>query len=94
MINVLRDEAVSIAEQSMNEARNIPFDNLASAGPATVTRNIRNIINFPYEVTRTVTPINADNTQIQIRVRWEWKEKTYAINDPYAHTISTILRRQ
>jgi len=93
MINVLRDEAVGIAEMRMNEARNIPFDTLASDGPVTVPRNIRNIPNFQYEVLRTVTPVDANNRQIDIRVRWAWKEKTIA-SDPYTHTISTILRRQ
>src|SRR3990172_4640679 len=31
MINVLRDEAVRIAEERMSELRNVPFDNLAVA---------------------------------------------------------------
>ena len=94
MTNVLRDEAVNIAEQRMNEARNIPFDTLANDGPVTVTRNIRNRPNFQYEVLRTVTPVDVNNRQIDIRVRWEWKEQTIANGNPYTHTISTILRRQ
>lgn len=87
MINVLRDEAVSIAEQRMNEARNTAFDSLG-AGSETVTRNLRNIANFPYTVTRTVADLNADNKQVDITVRWAWK------GNPYAHSITTILRRQ
>lgn len=33
MINVLRDEAVGIAEMRMNEARNVPYSERAPAGP-------------------------------------------------------------
>jgi type IV pilus assembly protein PilV len=95
MINVLRNEAVSIAEMRMNEARNTLFDNLgAGTTSGTVTRNIRNITNFQYTVTRTVTSRGTDNKQIDITIRWEWKEKTVANGNPYTHSITTILRRQ
>jgi type IV pilus assembly protein PilV len=95
MINVLRNEAVSIAEMRMNEARNTLFDNLgAGTTSGTVTRNIRNITNFQYTVTRTVISRGTDNKQIDISIRWEWKEKTVANGNPYTHSITTILRRQ
>jgi len=87
MINVLRDEAVNVAEDQMNIARNLPFANLVNLGPSAVTRNLRNIPNFSYNVTRTITNINADTTQVAIAVTWTWK------GNPYNHTISTILRR-
>jgi prepilin-type N-terminal cleavage/methylation domain-containing protein len=93
MINILRDEAVSIAEMRMNEARNQPFDSLVTTLPETVSRNFRNITNFRYTVTRTVTSRGTDNKQIDITIRWEWKEKTVANGNPYTHSISTILRR-
>jgi type IV pilus assembly protein PilV len=88
MINILRDEAVSIAEMRMNEARNQPFDSLVTTPPETVSRNFRNITNFSYTVTRTVTDLNADNKQVNITVTWEWK------GNPYTHSITSILRRQ
>ncbi len=94
MINILRGEAVSIAEMRMNEARNMTFDSLASAAPETVSRNLRNITNFQYTVTRTVASRGTDNKQIDITIRWEWKEKTVANGNPYTHSITTILRRQ
>ncbi len=95
MINVLRDEAVSIAGQRMNEARNTLFDSLgAGTTSGTVTRNIRNITNFSYTVTRIVTSLNTDNKQIDITIRWEWKDKTVANGNPYIHSITTIVRRQ
>lgn len=93
MINVLRDDAVNIAEEQMSNQRNIPFDNIASVPAAAVTRNIRNISNFPYSATVTVTNINADTRQVVITVTWDWKTRTAANGNPYTHTISTILRR-
>ena len=94
MTNIMRDEAVSIAEQSMNEARNTPFTNLVGTSNATVLRNFRNVTNFPYTVTTAVADLNLDNKQVNITVTWEWKEKTVANGNPYTHRISTILRRQ
>ena len=93
MINVLRDEAVRIAEMRMSETRNEPFDAL-SAGTDTVSvnRDLRSVQDFPYTVTRTVTDLSADNKQIGITVTWEWKENTVANGNPYTHTINTILR--
>ncbi len=94
MINVLRDEAVSMAEERMSEARNIPFDSLAPGitnFPPSL-RSIRNIPSFSYNVTRTVSAAGPDAMQVGITVTWEWKEKTGA--NAYTHTISTIVRRQ
>lgn len=90
MLNVLRDEAVNIAEEQMSTARNTPFDSL-TAGATDVSppaRSLRNIAAFTYTVTRTVTDINTDSKQVDITVAWDWKE------NPYTHTISTIVRRQ
>jgi type IV pilus assembly protein PilV len=88
MINVLRTEAISIAEMRMNEARNTSFGSL-TAGSITnpVTRNLRNITNFPYNVTRTVIDLNVDNKQINIIVTWTWRDTTYT------HSITSIVRR-
>ncbi len=92
--NLLRDEAVSIAETEMNEARNIEFDALASAAAATITRQIRGLKDpadatrdFPYTVTRTVNNLTTDNSQIDITVAWSWK------GEPYSHGTTTIVRR-
>lgn len=94
MINVLRDEAVSMAEERMNEARNIPFDDLV-VGTTDVSppaKSIRNIASFSYTVSRTITSAGLDAMQIGITVTWEWKEKTGA--NAYTHSISTIVRRR
>jgi prepilin-type N-terminal cleavage/methylation domain-containing protein len=94
MTNVLRDEAVNIAEMRMNEARNMPYTNLAGTSSTTILRNFRNIANFQYSVTRTVTDLNSDNKQVNITVTWEWKENTVANGNPLTHSITSIVRRR
>lgn len=89
MINVLRDEAIRIAEEQMNKTRNTNFDALV-AGTTTVpvTRDLRKITAFSYTVTRTIADLNPDNKRIDITVTWTWK------GNPYTHEIISILRRQ
>jgi type IV pilus assembly protein PilV len=89
MTNILRDEAVSIAEMRMNEARNTPFDSLVSDGAdIPITRNVRNITGgFPYTTRMTVNNLNTDNRQVDITVGWIWK------GENYTHSITTIVRR-
>lgn len=89
MINVLRDEAIRIAEEQMNETRNTNFDALV-AGTTTVpvTRDLRKITAFSYTVKTTIADLNPDNKRIDITVTWTWK------GNPYTHEITSILRRQ
>lgn len=100
MINILRDEAVSIAEEKMNEARNMAFDSLmpgttymGTGTPPKIKRNLRNITDFEYTVTRTISNLGTDNKQVTITVTWDWKEKTVTNNNPYTHSITTIVRK-
>jgi len=87
MTNILRDEAVSVAEMKMNEARSTGFDTLlAGITTETVNRDFRSITNFQYTATRTVTDRNL-NKQIDITVTWNWK------GNPYTHSITTIVRK-
>jgi len=87
MINVLRDEAVSVAEMEMNEARNSAFDSLTGTLTGTVQRNIRNISNFTFNITRTIIDLTTDNKRVDISVAWTWK------GNPYTHTITSIVKR-
>jgi prepilin-type N-terminal cleavage/methylation domain-containing protein len=94
MINVLREEAVKIAEEAMIEARNEPFDSLVEGTTTlpTVSRNLRNTMR-PFTVARAVTDHGDNNKEINILVTWEWKDQTVAHGNPYTHSITTILRR-
>jgi type IV pilus assembly protein PilV len=88
MTNILRDEAVGIAEMRMNETRNTSFDSLVSDGAdIPITRNIRSITNFPYTTRMTVTNLNTTVNRVDITVGWTWK------GENYTHSITTIVRR-
>jgi prepilin-type N-terminal cleavage/methylation domain-containing protein len=98
MRNILRDEAVSLAEQRMNELRNTVFTavidtNGISNNPGNyvdetpIPRDFRNF-SLNFTPARRVDDLNTDNKQIDIRVTWAWKGETYT------HSITTILRGQ
>lgn len=88
--NLLRDEAVAIAEQRINEARDMSFDTLTNASDAVavpVLRNFRGITGFQFNRQMTVTSLNTNNNQVVIRVQWTRKNITHT------HTITTVVRR-
>jgi hypothetical protein len=87
MNNVLRDEAVAIAERNIIAARNTPYEALA-AGTTTTTED-RNVRNLPttYTIVRTVTDLGVNNKQIGTTVSWTWK------GEPFNHNMSTIRMR-
>ena len=86
--NVLRDEAVNIAEMRMNQLRIVPFDTLDSiASETTVTRNFRGFTET-YTPARTINTINANSKQISIMVSWTYRGQIYN------HGITTIVRKQ
>ncbi len=99
--NVLRDEAVRIADERMNEARSLTFDNLISDPTAIVCpvatflpangelfpRDIRNITGFIFCTNRTVVDRGADNKEVVITVGWVWQEV------PRIHRTLTLVRR-
>jgi prepilin-type N-terminal cleavage/methylation domain-containing protein len=94
MNNLLRDEAVSIAEQHMLAIRNTPFASVTAAvnvPDGTETRSFRNItLTGGFAVRRTVTflPVaDPDNKQVDITVSWTWKGETFT------HSINAVLRR-
>ncbi len=88
--NMLRNEAVKIAGQSMNIARSMPFNNLPNmagqANPITITRNFRS---FPvnYLVTNTPVSISQDDEQVTVQVVWPWRGQSYT------YRIQTVIGR-
>lgn len=87
--NDLRDEAVSVADNAVQTARNTPFATLANENMS-VLRQVRNV-NRPFTVTRTVTPLDTESRQVTILVGWTRMENGVA--KPYTHQIDTIVRR-
>jgi prepilin-type N-terminal cleavage/methylation domain-containing protein len=70
MNNMIREDAVRIADTFMDEARNTPFDNLAStATPIHVSRSIRGKA-VDYSVSRALTTHGASHTEVAITVSW------------------------
>lgn len=102
--NLLRDEAVKVTEQRMNEAKSRVFASLVSdAADVPITRNVRNITGgVIYATNMVVTELDGDGNpgtddanakQINITVTWEWKDNTVANGNPYTHRVSTIRKR-
>ncbi len=85
VMSSLRENAVSVAEARMNDARNVPFDNLASDSGVTVDRNIANAT-IAFSTAMTVTRLGENAKQITIKVNWKWK------GTQYSHSISSVVR--
>lgn len=88
--NELRDEAVSVADGELQEARRAAFDNLVTLSPDNVVRRIRSV-DRPFTVTRAVSNLDADNRQVTILVAWTRVEDGQTKS--YTHQVSTIVRR-
>jgi hypothetical protein len=93
--NASRDEAVKIAEELMDQARSLPFDDFDQNGTAdpdpltmngTVIRPIKNTT-ITYTSTTVVDTLNEDNKEIDITVSWTWAGQLSN------HRISTIRKR-
>jgi type IV pilus assembly protein PilV len=99
--NVMRDEAITIANGEMDRLKTLPFsDPDLTAGttcPSTpITRNFRNI-SKNYYICRIVTDLDAGpNTKgIEVVIGWDHKKETAAqspTNKEFQHSISTVRR--
>jgi len=90
--NSQRDEAVTVADNVMQNARNTPFDNLvAGTTNDNVFRRIRGL-NMQYAVTRTVASLDPLNRQVTVSVAWNRYE--YGKLAPYSHQAMTIVRQR
>jgi prepilin-type N-terminal cleavage/methylation domain-containing protein len=94
--NSLRDEAVSVAGMEMEQARNLPFDNLYYApGTQSVDNVIRQIrgLTVNYGVTRTVTRFGTDPNNLQVSINVTWTRTENNQTRTYNDNIATIVRR-
>jgi type II secretory pathway pseudopilin PulG len=98
MTNSLRDEALSVADARMNELRNERFSptitsTLLAATPGTtdgtVERKLR-AASVTFTRTLIIADINSDPPAKQVTVTVTWSYR----NQPYTHSITTIIRRQ
>jgi type IV pilus assembly protein PilV len=78
--NQLRDEAVRLAEESMNQIKSLPVTDEALPPAAnqcnSVERNVRNMIET-YQVCTTIVNLNNDKTRksVQVVVGWDHKKE-------------------
>ncbi len=89
--NLIRNEAVRIANMRMMELRCGSFDNL-TAGTVTEPDISRNFRNFTVDFTPTVTitdlpAVNPTAKQIRVSITWTFK------NETNTHSITTIKRK-
>jgi prepilin-type N-terminal cleavage/methylation domain-containing protein len=86
--DVVNDTADAVADDNLAlpACQNAPVSDPVPY-PVEVQRSFRDILSFPYGTRRTVTNFGADTTQIQITVRWEYR------NECYTHSIISLRRR-
>lgn len=77
--NLIRDEALRLASEEMNEAKSIPFDTLATALAVDVPRSLRSLTQT-YTITRTVTAMGTTDKQITINVTYTYRGDTQSYN--------------
>ena len=87
--NAIRDEAVNLADQKMNELRSTPTVSvpLGTQTETEIERHFR-ASSVRFRPTRTVTQVGSDiNTkQITMAVAWTFSGQTYT------HSVTTIVR--
>jgi type II secretory pathway pseudopilin PulG len=103
--NILRDEAVSVAAEKMDQARNLSFSTLGIVSDPTpvVNRQVRNLKDptdptkdMSFSTTTVITELDGDGNfgtddanNKQVNVRVDWQWK----GDPYSHSITTIRKK-
>lgn len=88
--NLIRDEAVRVADEQVNEKLNLPFDSPLLSGTTTTTarRDVRNY-QVAYTATTTVTAIGGSDTkQVDVLVAWTFR------NETLNHRVTTIMGKR
>jgi prepilin-type N-terminal cleavage/methylation domain-containing protein len=93
MNNLVREDAVRIADNFMETARNTPFASLATtATPLHVYRNVRGKA-VDYSVTQTISMLDGNNTQVAVEVTWNARRFSGGHWVPAAksHKITSVI---
>jgi type IV pilus assembly protein PilV len=94
--NVLRDEAVRVAEMRINELRNTAFDDLTTGQNNITGYNpvvLHTVRKFEvkyqgvdgFHVDTTITDVGGDTKGALVEIFWTWK------GEDYSHSIETII---
>jgi len=93
LMNEMRNEAMKIAQEQENAARNMPYANIAAIpSPQTITRQVRKNL-VPYTV-NFKTPYTwasgamVGYTMVQFKVTWNFKKLP-----PFKYVLQTIVRQ-
>ncbi len=85
--NLIRDEAIKIAQETLEEYRYKKFNDINSE-TKTVTRQIRNK-NITFNVSTTVSDeVAGEMKRVSITVSWYYKNKNYSYH------IETLVRKE
>ena len=87
MRNVLREEAVRLAEKGVSDVRTTPFSDLDPSTPMNGKADLK-LRGFTgasaaegkdfFDITNTVVDLNnANNKRVDVRVEWDWKGMAY-----------------
>ena len=87
--NLIRDEAVRLADERINEVLNVPFDNVISGTTTTTMKRAVRNYQAEYTATTTVAAIGASDTkQIDVLVVWKFG------NGQFNHRVTTIMGKR
>ncbi len=90
--NHMREAAVILGEQTMNELRIKPFDTISTTAtdgyaPMKVVRGVHGG-QMKFVVERYAVPITADTSELQVKIKWAYK------NVSSVHDVKTIKTRE
>jgi type IV pilus assembly protein PilV len=98
-MNLLRDEAVRLAEERMDQLKSLPVTNVSLPPAAnqcnSVNRNIRNFIET-YQVCTTIVNLNGNETRksLQVVVGWDHKKENSPktpTNKEFQYSMTSIV---
>lgn len=96
LINILRDEAVRIGEQKMDELRNSNPAAAAWPSPCPTVQRVVRSVNTTFTVCSQVTNLSADGNTRQLDVAVGWDYKGTGTITPtirkYQHSLSSVVR--
>lgn len=82
--NHLRDEAVSVADEQLNELKIKPYDNLSAAYAVKLVPSRIRGVGKNYSVVTTTEPVGANARAVAVRVAWSYK------NMSTTHELRTV----
>jgi len=100
LMNEMRNDAIKIAQEQEEAARNMPYASIQTISqlPQTITRQVRNrLVNY----TVTFKPFATASagagmgmTIVQYTVQWTFKNTSNNPNNQYSYVLQTIVRQK